>query len=397
MCSTLNYSKSADAKIQHWYKHFDSQTTLMAKPSSCCLTFPASYPLMSLLIFLLHRTWIHRKLFFSHRLCVWTIFTVQTIITPCFSSTYHFSLIPTQHIIMTNHLPLAKLSIQNKICLPAETKQPIKEKKVHSSNPPKQWHPCSLDTLPSLDKKWSAMTHPLRTTVMGFNGMILSYAQYYFHQDRVLLTHGHHRCRRRQPTLQHQAWLQVRSQLLHEWHKILDFANLVLGLDATHDGMVARSKGHKKHDRSYVNMLLTDIAMITNLHPVIHNNNKVMDYWWALAHALACNALLLPWSDALTPSIIQRVWGANNTIWKTRGGPRGDLALIQGCLMLLSKIAINTYHMWATTDFDNAHIINDDALRCYPPGLRSIIKYAQVPLAPRHHTHQHFANEPPEK
>jgi hypothetical protein len=54
------------------------------------------------------------------------------IITPRFSSTYHFSLIPTQHIIMTDRHPLAELSIQNKICLPAEKKQPIKTKKVHS-------------------------------------------------------------------------------------------------------------------------------------------------------------------------------------------------------------------------------------------------------------------------
>ncbi len=82
---------------------------------------------------------------------------------------------------------------------------------------------------------------------------------------------------------------------------------------------------------------------------------------------------------------------SNNAIRKTLGRPRGDLALIQRCLVSLSKIAINTYHLWAITNFNNARIINDDALQCHPPGLQSIIqslqdpntaKYVRVPLAP---------------
>jgi len=103
-----------------------------------------------------------------------------------------------------------------------------------------------------------------------------------------------------------------------------------------------------------------------------------------------CTLLLLG-SDALTPSIIQWVWGANDTVRKNLGGPRGDLALIRQCLISLSKVTINMYHLWATIDFDNTRIINDDALRCHPPGLQSIIqtlkdlttaKYAHAPLAP---------------
>ena len=49
------------------------------------------------------------------------------------------------------------------------------------------------------------------------------------------------------------------------------FSILVLGLNSTHDGMGTESKGHKQRDRSYVHMLLTALAMITNLHPVIQN------------------------------------------------------------------------------------------------------------------------------
>ena len=153
---------------------------------------------------------------------------------------------------------------------------------------------------------------------------------------------------------------------------------------ATHAGMGIGSEGHKQRDRSYVNMLLTDFETITNLHPVIHN--KIFNDRPALARALARCALLLLGSDTLTPSIIQRVWGANKTIRKTLGGPCGDLALIRrclvSCLVSLSKIAINTYHLWATTNFDNASIINDDALCYHPPGLQSIIRSLQDPTTP---------------
>jgi hypothetical protein len=158
------------------------------------------------------------------------------------------------------------------------------------------------------------------------------------------------------------------------------FAHLVLGLDSTHDGMGTGSEGQKQRNRSFVNMLLADFPTITNLHPVIHN--EIADDQQALACALACCTLLLLGSDALTPSIIQRVWGANDAIRKSLGGPCGDLALIQRCLVLLSKIAINTYHLWATTNFDNARIINDDTLRCHPPGLRSIIHPSRIPILP---------------
>jgi hypothetical protein len=120
------------------------------------------------------------------------------------------------------------------------------------------------------------------------------------------------------------------------------------------------SKGHMQCNHSFVNMLLANFSAITNLHLEIHN--KIADNWQALAHALARCSLLLLGSDALTPSIIQQVWGANDTIQQKLGGPHGDLSL----LVLLSKIAINTYHLWATTDFNNKRIINNYALHCHP-------------------------------
>ena len=145
------------------------------------------------------------------------------------------------------------------------------------------------------------------------------------------------------------------------------FAHLVLGLDSTQDNMGTGYKGHKQRDCSFAEMLLADFAMITNLHPVI--GSKITGNQRALACALARCTLLLLGSDALTPSIIQGVWGAKDTIRKTLGGPRGDHALIRRCLVLLSKVTINMYHLWATIDFNSTRIINDDALCCHPPGL----------------------------
>jgi hypothetical protein len=150
------------------------------------------------------------------------------------------------------------------------------------------------------------------------------------------------------------------------------FAHLALGLDSTQETIDTGDKGYKQHDRFFANMLLADFITITNLQPVI--GSEIVGNRRELACALARCTLLLLGSDTLTLSIIQRVWGANDTILKNLGGPRGDLALIRRRLILLSKVTINMYHLWATIDFNNTRIINDDALRCHPPGLRSIIQ-----------------------
>jgi hypothetical protein len=179
---------------------------------------------------------------------------------------------------MADQLPLAKLSIQNKIHQHDETTQPIKTKKIHPSNLPRLRHPCSLDTLPSPTNKWSAMTHPLWATVMGFNGMTISYGHYYFHQDRVLLTHAYATSTtattvgdggdpRGSTELDDKSGHNCR--MTDAEFRI--FAHLVLGLDSAHDSIGTGSKGHKQRDHSYIIMLLIDYAMITNLHPVIHN------------------------------------------------------------------------------------------------------------------------------
>jgi hypothetical protein len=166
------------------------------------------------------------------------------------------------------------------------------------------------------------------------------------------------------------------------------FACLVLGLDPTNNSMGKGNKGHNQHNHSLVNMLFADFTMITNLNMVIHKG--IEDGQRDLAQALTRCSLLLLGSHALTPSIIQWVWGANDAIRKTFGAPCGNLALIQRCLVSLLKIAINTFHFWAITNFDKMRIITNEVLHCHPPGLCDIIKslhdpttakYAQEPLA----------------
>ena len=177
---------------------------------------------------------------------------------------------------MPDQLPLAKLSIQNKMCPPAGNMKPIKTKKAHPSTPTMLHHPCSLGTLPSPTNKWSAMTHPLRATVMGLNGMTISYGHYYSHQDRVLLTHAFATSTTATTVGdggKPRGSTELDDESGHNCYmsnaEYRTFAHLVLGLNPTQDTIGTGNEVYKQHDRSFANMLLADYVMITNLHPVI--------------------------------------------------------------------------------------------------------------------------------
>jgi hypothetical protein len=126
-------------------------------------------------------------------------------------------------------------------------------------------------------------------------------------------------------------------------------------------------------------MILGDFTTITNLHPVI--TQEIEGNCHCLTQALAQCTLLLIGADSLTPLIIERVWGANKIVRSNLGGPCWDLALIPRCLIFLSAVAINAFHLWATTDHDNTRIITPDALRFNLPGLRAIINSIAQPSA----------------
>jgi hypothetical protein len=68
-----------------------------------------------------------------------------------------------------------------------------------------------------------------------------------------------------------------------------------------------------------------------------------------MATIFACLTLLLVGADACTPHIINSVWGEDDDDAQLAlGGRRGDLSLIQRRLLTLSKVAINTVHIWLT-------------------------------------------------
>jgi hypothetical protein len=67
-----------------------------------------------------------------------------------------------------------------------------------------------------------------------------------------------------------------------------------------------------------------------------------------MARILARFTLFLIGTDAITPRILNSVWGADNEAKIALGRPRGDLSLIRWHVLTLSKFAINTIHMWMT-------------------------------------------------
>ncbi len=169
---------------------------------------------------------------------------------------------------MADRLPLAELSIQNKQPTPpTETPQPIKTKKNCLLLLPKLPDPCSLDDFPSPRDKWSAMTHPLWATIMGFKGMPILYAHFYFHNGCVLLTHAY-AMSTSATTIGDGGNPQGSTELddksghnycMHdEDHSV--FAHLVLGLN--YRGMGMGSKGHKQCNHSFVNAKDTSNATI---------------------------------------------------------------------------------------------------------------------------------------
>jgi hypothetical protein len=92
--------------------------------------------------------------------------------------------------------------------------------------------------------------------------------------------------------------------------------------------------------------------------------------------------MLLLGADALTPTIIERVWGANAVVHCNLGGSRGDLAIVHRRLILLACVANNAYHLWLTTTFNGGTIIPSKILQYLPPGVRDILHIITENSAP---------------
>ena len=76
--------------------------------------------------------------------------------------------------------------------------------------------------------------------------------------------------------------------------------------------------------------------------------------------------LLMLGVNALTPAIVERMWGQDNIVHQNLGGPRGDLAIILRRLILLACVANNAFHLWLNTSFEEKNIITPEALKYAP-------------------------------
>jgi hypothetical protein len=62
-------------------------------------------------------------------------------------------------------------------------------------------------------------------------------------------------------------------------------------------------------------------------------------------------------------------------VWLIAG--RGDLAIIQRCLISHACVANNIFHLWLNANFNGHTIIPLDSLKYIPPGARDILQLVQ--------------------
>ncbi len=106
-----------------------------------------------------------------------------------------------------------------------------------------------------------------------------------------------------------------------------------------------------------------------------------------IATIFARLTLLLVGADACTPHIINSVWGEDDDARLALGGPRGDLSLIRRRLLMLSKVAINTVHIWLTDPTTPILVApTSDSYDRLPSTLRQILLHSSDKIV--------FAREP---
>ena len=99
-----------------------------------------------------------------------------------------------------------------------------------------------------------------------------------------------------------------------------------------------------------------------------------------------CLTLFLVGADACIPHIINSVWGDDDNARLALGGPRGDMSLIRRHLLTLSKVAINTVHIWLTDPFTPILAHTTDSYDRLLSTLRQLLLHSSDKLV--------FAREP---
>jgi hypothetical protein len=199
---------------------------------------------------------------------------------------------------------------------------------------------------------WMTRTRPIACTVSGRIGDIIGFDDYNFEAKQVLCTRAFstsavgttvddgesppgstelddktgHNCK-----------------MPHNLYRI--FCTSVLGLPLDSWAVTCTEAAFK-------NLLLHDLdAMMYYFDTDTYYKNapvSLLGDCKDMATIFARLTLLLIGADACTPHIINSVWGKDEDARLVLGGPRGDLSLIQHCLLTLSKVAINTVHIWLT-------------------------------------------------
>jgi hypothetical protein len=238
-------------------------------------------------------------------------------------------------------------------------------------------HPCSLDVLPSPTNKWSVTTHPIKGEIFGFINSTISYQHFYFHQGCILHTKAF--AASTTATTVGDGGKSKGSTKLDDAtghncamtkEEYVTFAVIVLGL------CPGLQHGTRQTGRSLLNMLLDDFVTLTSLC-ALYLLNKPTD-----KHTLACIlarfSLLMLGKDALTPAIVEGMWGQDNVVRQQLGGPRGNLATICCRLISLACVANNTFHLWLNTSFQGKTIITPEALKHAPQGIHDILLLIKV-------------------
>jgi hypothetical protein len=216
-------------------------------------------------------------------------------------------------------------------------------------------------------------THPIKGWMYGFFGYHIFYKHFYFHDGRVLHTKAFAPsttattvgdCSNPRGSTELDEETGHNCTMSQDEYNI--FTLLVLGLRPD------KNHGTKRSESSFINMLLEDFVSLPNLTAVFALN-KPTDRKM-LARILTRFVILLLGADALTPSIIQTVWGENDVVRRNLGGPRGDLAIIRRRLISHACVANNVLHLWLTTTFNGHTIIPPDSLKYIPPGAHNILQ-----------------------
>jgi len=227
-------------------------------------------------------------------------------------------------------------------------------------------------------------TRPIACTISGRTGDIISFNNYYFEAGQVLCTRAFsisavgtavddgesppgstelddetgHNCK-----------------MPHNLYRI--FCTSVFGVPSN-SWAITRSEAVFK------NLILHDLdAMMYYFDTDAYYKNEPISLPGDLkdmAMIFARLTLLLIGADACTPHIINLVWREDDDAQLALGGPSSDLSLIRRRLLTLSKVAINTVHIWLTDPTTPILAPTSDSYNRFPSTLWQLLLHSSDKL-----------------